>query len=122
MQEKDINLLTLHTDRKDVDKRVSILTYSKKIFIQDVDRTYAKVHNLKCKKKPKNLSTFPQLHHPYNIFFKKEKRIYKNNGVGISGEFKGKVKSEKSYGFDALTFQSPRLSEAYQGLVRLSIH
>ena len=45
-----------------------------------------------------------------------------NNGVGISGEFKGKVKSEKSYGFDALTFQFPRLSEAYQGLVRLSIH
>lgn len=35
---------------------------------------------------------------------------------------KGKVKIEKSYGFDALTFQSPRLSEAYQGLVRLSIH
>ena len=76
MQEKDINLLTLHTDRKDVDKRVSILTYSKKIFIQDVDRTYAKVHNLKCKKKPKNLSTFPQLHHPYNSFLKKRKKEY----------------------------------------------
>ena len=102
MQEKDINLLTLHTDRKDVDKRVSILTYSKKIFIQDVDRTYAKVHNLKCKKKPKNLSTFPQLHHPYNSFFlKKKKRIYKNNGVGISGRLgtrdKGRV--DKEIGF-----------------------
>ena len=102
MQEKDINLLTLHTDRKDVDKRVSILTYSKKIFIQDVDRTYARVHNLKCKKSPK---TYPRFHSyiiPIIVFFKKKKkRIYKNNGVGISGRLgtrdKGRV--DKEIGF-----------------------